>query len=81
MHTKRCVTEYIFFFKKLDKRERSMILIEKLKVLNDGLNKKNKTPFMLPYVASQNAWTKKFLKHVSICKELLEPCLKLVVNL
>ena len=32
-----------------------MILIEKLKLLNDAMNKKNRPPFMLPFVASQKA--------------------------
>ena len=46
-----------------------MIVIEKLKVLNDVLNKKSKMTFILSFVASQNAWTTKFLKNVFICKE------------
>ena len=46
-----------------------MTVIEKLKVLNDILNKKNKKPWVLLFVNSQDALTNKFLKNVFICKE------------
>ena len=60
-------------FVKLDKGGRLMIIIEKLKILHDVLNKnkKNKKPCMLPFLASQDTWTNKFLKNVFICKEAL----------
>ena len=46
-----------------------MIVIEKLKVLNDVLNKKCKTQFMLSFVANQYAWTKKFLEKMMHLQE------------
>ena len=49
---KGCVDNYILFLAKLCKRGRSMIIIEKLKVLLDVQNRNNPTPFILPFVAS-----------------------------
>ena len=51
--TQEFVSDYIHFWVRLNKVPRSMIVIEKLKILNDGLNKNNKEPFILPFVASQ----------------------------
>ena len=67
---KRCAADCILFFGKLDKGGRLIIAIEKLKILNDVL-KKEKKPFMLTFVASQDVWTNKFLKNVFLCKEAL----------
>ena len=72
------VADYIIVWPKLNKLARLLIVIEKLKVLNDVLNK-NKKPFMLSFVASQEARTNKFLKMYLFAKKLLEPCLELVV--
>ena len=68
---KKCVGDYILSFAKLDKGGRSMIIIEKMKVLLDVRNRNNPKPFMLPFVASDNGWMNEFLKCVFICKEAL----------
>ena len=68
---KKCVADYILFFAKLDKGGRSMIIIEKLKVLLDVQNRNNPKPFMLPFVASDDGWMNELLKNVSIHKEAL----------
>ena len=68
---KKCVADYILFFAKLDKGGRSMIIIEKLKVLLDVQNRNNPKPFMLLFVASNDGWMNEFLKSVFICKEAL----------
>ena len=77
---KQRVADYILFFSKGDKGGRSIIVIEKLKVLNDVLNKKNKKPFMLPFVASQDAWTNKCLKIDLSARKIMEPCFELVAK-
>ena len=48
---KNCVIDYILFWARLDKVPRQMIVIEKLKVLNDKKN--NKKPFIIPFVPCQ----------------------------
>ena len=42
-----------------------------MKILNNGLNKNNKKPFILPFVASQLPWTNKFMTNEFICKKAL----------
>ena len=56
-----CVTDYIHFQARVDKAPRSVNVIEKLKILNDGLNKNNKKPFVLPIVSNQEPLTNEFL--------------------
>ena len=68
---KNCVTDYILFWTRIDKVPRIMIVIEKLKLLNNGLKKNNKKPFILPFVASQLPWTNDFMTNEFICKEAL----------
>ena len=68
---KNCVIDYILFWARLDKVPRQMIVIEKLKILNDGLNKNNKKPFIIPFVPCQLIWTNKFMTNEFICKEAL----------
>ena len=48
-----------------------MIVIENLKIVNNGLKKNNKKPFVIPFVASQLPWTKEFMTNEFICKEAL----------
>ena len=48
-----------------------MIVIEKLKILNNGVNKSNKKPFILLIVASYLLWTNEFMTNEFICKEAL----------
>ena len=67
----KCVTDYILFWARLDKVPRTMIVIEKLNVLNNGLKKNNNKSFILLFVASQFPWTNKFMKSKFICKEAL----------
>ena len=45
-----------------------MVVIEKLKILNDG-QKNNKKPFIIPFVASQLPWTNEFMTNEFIYKE------------
>ena len=48
-----------------------MIVIEKLKVLNNvGQLKKNK-PFIIPFVPCQLIWTNQYMSNKYICKEAL----------
>ena len=47
-----------------------MIVIAKLKVLNDG-PKNNKKPFIIPFVPYQLVWTNEFMSKEVICKEAL----------
>ena len=70
---KGCVANYILFFGRLCKRGRSMIIIEKLKVLLDVQNRNNPRPFILPFVATQDddRMMNHFYKSVFICKEAL----------
>ena len=70
---KGCVANYILFFVKLCKRGRSMVIIEKLKVLLDVQNRNNLTPFILPFVAIEDddRMMNNFYKSVFICKEAL----------
>ena len=48
-----------------------MIVIEKLKVLNNVGQKKNNKPFIIPFVPCQQMWTNKFMSKKYICKEAL----------
>ena len=47
-----------------------MIVIEKLKVQNNGPKNKKK-PFIIPFVPCQQIWTNEFLSNKYICKEAL----------
>ena len=47
-----------------------MIVIEKLKVQNDG-PKNNKKSFIIPFVTCQQIWTNKYMSNKYICKEAL----------
>ena len=47
---KNCVIDYILFWAKLDKVPAQMIVIEKLKVLNNVPKKINIKPTIIPYV-------------------------------
>ena len=49
---KNCVIDYILFWARLDKVPRQMIVVEKLKVQNDGPKNKKKT-FVIPFVPCQ----------------------------
>ena len=48
-----------------------MIVIGKLKILNDGLKKNNKKSFIIPFVPCQLIWTNEFMSNEVICKEAL----------
>ena len=67
---KNCVTNYLLFWVRLDKVPRTMTVIEKLNILNDG-QKNNKKPFIIPFVASQLPWTNEFMTNKFIRKEAL----------
>ena len=68
---KNCVTDYILFWERLDKVvPRTMVIIKKLKILNDGL-KKNKKPFIIPFVSCQLIWINEYMLNEYICKEAL----------
>ena len=47
-----------------------MVVIEKLKVQNNGPKNKNKS-FIIPFVPCQQIWTNKFMSNEYICKEAL----------
>ena len=49
---KNCVIDYILFWSRLDKVPRQMIVIEKLKVQNNGPKNKKKS-FIIPFVPCQ----------------------------
>ena len=68
---KNCITDYILFWARLDKVARTMIVIEKLKILNNGLKKNNKKLFIILFVASQLPLTNKFMTNEFVCKEAL----------
>ena len=48
-----------------------MIVIEKLKVLNNVGQKKKNKPFIIPFVPCQLIWTNEFMSNEYICKEAL----------
>ena len=48
-----------------------MIVIEKLKVLNNVGQKKNNKPFIIPFVSCHLPWTNKYMSNKYICKEAL----------
>ena len=50
---KNCVIDYILFWARLDKVPRQMIVIEKLKVLNNVPKKMNNKPLIIPFVPCQ----------------------------
>ena len=68
---KNCVIDYILFWARLDKVPRQMIVIEKLKVLNNVGQKKNIKPFIIPFVPCQRPWTNEYMSNKYICKEAL----------
>ena len=76
---KNCVTDYILFWARLNKVLRSMIVIVKLTILNDGLNKNNNKPFILLFVACQLPWTNKFTTKKFVFKEALGTLLDMVI--
>ena len=48
-----------------------MIVIEKLKVLNNVRQKKNNKPFIIPFVPCHLPWTNDYMSNEVICKEAL----------
>ena len=50
---KNWVTNYLLFWARLDKVPAQMIVIEKLKVLNNVGQKKKNKPFIIPFVPCQ----------------------------
>ena len=57
---KNCVADYILFWARLDKVPRQMIVIEKLKVLNNVGQLKKIKPFIIPFVPCQLIWTNEY---------------------
>ena len=68
---KNCVIDYILFWAKLDKVPAQMIVIEKLKVLNNVVITMNKKPFIIPFVPCESEWTNEYMANEYICKEAL----------
>ena len=68
---KNCVTGYILFWARLNKVPGQMIVIEKLKVLNNVPKKMNNKPFIIPFVPCQLPWTNEYMSNEYICKEAL----------
>ena len=68
---KNCVTDYIIFWATLDKVPRQMIVIEKLKVLNNVSKKMNIKALIIPFVPCQLIWTNEYMSNEYICKEAL----------
>ena len=68
---KNCVTDYILFWARLDKVPAQMIVIEKLKVLNNLAQKMNNKPFIIPFVPCESVWTNEYMSNEYICKEAL----------
>ena len=48
-----------------------MIVIEKLKVLNNVGQLKKTQPFIIPFVPCQQIWTNEFVSNEYICNEAL----------
>ena len=48
-----------------------MIVIEKLKVLNNVAQKMNNKPFIIPFVPCEMEWTNEYMSKEYICKEAL----------
>ena len=68
---KNCVIDYILFWARLDKVPAQMIVIKKLKVLNNVAQKMNNKPFIIPFVPCEMEWTNKYMSNEYICKEAL----------
>ena len=68
---KNCVIDYILFWAKLDKVPAQMIVIEKLKVLNNVGQLKKTQPFIIPFVPCESEWTNEYMSNEYICKEAL----------
>ena len=68
---KNCVIDYFLFWARLDKVPAQMIVIEKLKVLNNVTIKMNNKPFIIPFVPCQLPWTNEYMSNKYICKEAL----------
>ena len=66
-----CVIDYILFWARLDKVPAQMIVIEKLKVLNNVAMKINNKPFIIPSVPCEMEWTNEYMSNQYICKEAL----------
>ena len=68
---KNCVIDYILFWARLDKVPAQMIVIEKLKVLNNLAQKMNNKPFIIPFVPCESVWINEYMSNKYICKEAL----------
>ena len=68
---KNCVIDYILFWAKLDKVPAQMIVIEKLKVLNNVVITMNKKPYIISFVPCEMELTNKYMSNEYICKEAL----------
>ena len=68
---KNCVIDYLLFWVRLDKVSAQMIVIERLKVLNNVGQKKNNKPFIIPFVPCEMELTNEYMSNEYICKEAL----------
>ena len=69
-----CIIDYILFWSRLDKVPRQMIVIEKLKVINNVGQKKKNKPFVVPLVPCQLIWTQDLWQTNISARKLLGPC-------